>query len=105
MKNIYIDSSRTTNSNVIDAWQQGRPAYNHKKTLATDGKSLFSYDLKIGFNTGSVCVVANFMAGSGHFRSQTTSCHVSMAKRATTRDMVWHPKVWECSPMSDRYPF
>jgi hypothetical protein len=62
-----------------------------------DDGSLWSYSLKIGQRTAAgVCVVADFMAP--HFRSQTTSCHVSRAKRYA--DVVMHPLVWEQSPMS-----
>jgi len=105
MNSIYIDGKRMENSAVVASWRKGEPAYNHRKSLATDGESLYSYDLKIGHNTGSACVVVDFTAPTGHFRSQTTSCHVNLAKRATTASCVWHPLVWEESPLREQCPF
>jgi hypothetical protein len=96
---------RRTNSNVIDAWTKGVVAHNHRGSLSTDGKSLYSYGLKIGHNTGSACVVVDYTAASKNFQSQTTSCHVNLAKRATHPDLVWHPLVWQESPLADQYPF
>ena len=86
------------NSNVVRLWAAGRQATNHKRTLySMEDGSLWSYNLKIGQRTDAgVCVVADYMAP--HFRSQTTSCHVSRAKGYA--DMVMNPKVWFHSPMS-----
>jgi len=86
------------NSNVVRLWAAGRQATNHKRTLySMEDGSLWSYNLKIGQRTDAgVCVVADYMAP--HFRSQTTSCHVSRAKGYA--DMVMNPLVWEQSPMS-----
>ena len=86
------------NSNVVRLWAAGQAACSHTHNLYSmeDGR-LWSYNLKIGQRTpAGVCVVADFMAP--HFRSQTTSCHVSRAKRYA--DMVMNPLVWEQSPMS-----
>ena len=90
---------RHRNSNVVRLWAAGRPATNHKGTLvACEDGSLWSYSLKIGQRTpAGACVVADYMAGAGGFRSQTTSCHVSRAKRYA--DMVMNPLVWLHSPM------
>ena len=89
---------RHRNSNVVRLWAAGRPATNHKNTLsAREDGSLWSYGLKIGQRTDAgICVVADYMAP--HNRSQTTSCHVSRAKRYA--DMVMNPLVWEHSPLS-----
>lgn len=95
----------TDNLNVVRAWKEGADARNHKNTLLTIGGELFSYQLKIGSRTDAgVCVLADFMAGSGGFHSMTTSQHVSLAKRMA--DVVMHPLVWESSPLShDGAPF
>jgi|10_taG_2_1085330.scaffolds.fasta_scaffold01203_15 hypothetical protein len=91
----------TKNLNVIRAWKEGKNARNHKNTLITLDGELFSYRLKIGARTDAgVCVLADFMAATGGFRSMTTSQHVSLAKR--TADMVMHPLVWETSPLSSQ---
>ena len=89
---------RHRNSNVVRLWAAGRPATNHKNTLsAREDGSLWSYRLKIGQRTDAgICVVADYMAP--HNRSQTTSCHVSRAKRYA--DIVMNPLVWEHSPLS-----
>ncbi len=86
------------NSNVVRLWAAGQAATNHKETLySREDGSLWSYNLKIGQRTAAgVCVVADYMAP--HNRSQTTSCHVSRAKRYA--DMVMNPLVWQQSPMS-----
>ena len=40
-----------TNHEVIQAWMRGEQAKNHKHTLSTTGKKLFSYSLQIGDTT------------------------------------------------------
>jgi len=88
------------NCNVVRLWAAGQTAcsWTHNLYSMEDG-SLWSYNLKIGQRTDAgVCVVADYMAGSGGFRSQTTSCHVSRAKGYA--DMVMNPLVWAQSPMS-----
>ena len=90
---------RTTNDGVIAAWKSGKPARNGRKSLTTDGESLYSYHLKIGKRAGGTCVVADYTAGTGSFKSQTTSCHVVRAKRRA--NLVMHPRVWLTSPLSD----
>ncbi len=102
---------RLNNAGVIKAWQNGLSARNHKHTLTSvshfNGRSeLFSYDLKIGERTpGGVMVIADFTAPADGFRSQTTSCHVNLAKYQTGNPVIMNPLVWECSPMSERKPF
>tara|TARA_R110000824_G_scaffold205775_5_gene390678 strand:+ start:337 stop:600 length:264 start_codon:yes stop_codon:yes gene_type:complete len=76
------------NNQVTYAWSRGNIA--SAKNLLTDGKELFSYQKKIGFTTSKgEKVVIDFMASSDSFVSQTTSCHVSLAKRSC--DIVMHP--------------
>ena len=89
---------RTNNDGVISAWRRGDPARNSRRSLYTDGKHLFSYHLVIGAHTGNTCVVADYTAATGSFQTQTTSCHVGLAKRAA--DLVMHPRVWMVSPLS-----
>ena len=95
----------TDNLYVVRAWKEGVDARNHKNTLLTIDGELFSYQLKIGSRTDAgVCVLADFMAGSGGFHSMTTSQHVSIAKRMA--DVVMHPLVWATSPLSnEQVPF
>ena len=100
-----------TNDKVIRAWQNGVSARNHRYSLSSvsypDGRAeLFSYDLKIGERTpAGVMVIADFTAPAKGFRSMTTSCHVNLAKYQTGNPVIMHPKVWECSPMSESKPF
>ena len=76
------------NSEVTYAWSRGRIA--STRHLLSDGQDLFSYQKKIGFTTSKgEKVVIDFMASSNSFVSQTTSCHVSLAKRSC--DIVMHP--------------
>ncbi len=84
---------------------------NHRKSLASvfrsDGSTeLYSYDLKIGHRTaGGACIVANYTAPGGDFKSMTTSCHVNLAKKAGEWPLVMHPLVWAESPMREQKPF
>ena len=49
--------------------------------LTTDGKTIRSYSLVIGFNLGEQSYVIDYTGASGHFISQTTSTHVNAIKR------------------------
>jgi hypothetical protein len=93
------------NSKVIEAWIDGGAAKNHKGTLtALDTGELYSYNLKIGHRTkAGVCVLCEYNARTGSFRSQTTSTHVGLAKRLITRSggLVMHPRVWDTSPLRE----
>jgi len=102
-----------TNDNVIRAWQKGQSARNHRHSLTSiahpSGRTeLFSYDLKIGerMSTGAMIIV-DFTAPAKGFHSMTTSCHVNLAKCHAVREgaIIMHPKVWECSPLSEDKPF
>jgi len=88
--------AKSNNTQVIRAWTAGQSA--SAGNLSTDGTSLWSYRLKIGHNTGSSAVAADFTAGGGSYYSQTTSKHVGYAKR--TADVIMHPLVWAQSPLS-----
>jgi|TARA_Y100000593_G_C4179262_1_gene271194 hypothetical protein len=88
--------AKSNNTQVIRAWTAGQSA--SAGNLSTDGTSLWSYRLKIGHNTGSSAVAADFTAGGGAYYSQTTSKHVGYAKRAA--DVIMHPLVWAESPLS-----
>tara|TARA_Y100000310_G_C20091021_1_gene538267 strand:+ start:130 stop:444 length:315 start_codon:yes stop_codon:yes gene_type:complete len=96
---------------VIQKWKSGTAAMNGRGTLHAvplpDGSvDLFSYDLKIGHRTaGGACVVANYTAPGGDFRSMTTSQHVNLAKKAGEYPLVMHPLVWAQSPMREQKPF
>ena len=102
---------RDRNHIVIQKWKNGHAARNGRGTLYTEplpngGVDLFSYDLKIGHRTaGGACIVANYTAKTGHFKSKTTSCHVGLAKRSGEYPLVMHPLVWNESPMRECKPF
>ena len=95
------------NQQVIEAWQHGQRAANHRGTLQcySDG-TLYSYNLHIGQRTPSgVCIAGDFTAPGGGFKSVTTSCHVGRAKRVPGVT-VMHPLVWIDSPLSnEEIPF
>ena len=91
---------RTTNEGVISAWKQGLFARNSRNTLHTDGDRLYSYRLHIGTRLKSgATVLGDFTAAAGGYHSQTTSCHIGVAKRGGV-DLIMHPMVWSTSPMS-----
>ena len=108
---MLFTGPRTDNAGVVKAWQNGLSARNHKRTLTSvsypNGRAeLFSYNLKIGERTpAGVMVIADFTAPADGFRSQTTSCHVNLAKYKTGNPVIMNPLVWECSPMSEDRPF
>ncbi len=93
-----MKSIKTNNRGVIERWSKGQAARTSNGALTTDGQGLFSYGLKIGMRAGNTCVVADYTAATGSFQTQTTSCHVGLAKAAA--DLVMHPKVWDVSPLS-----
>lgn len=88
----------TNNLNVMQAWREGKNARNHKNTLIVSDGELYSCQVKIGQRSNAgACVVADYTANTGHFKSQTTSYHVNLAKRSA--DLVMHPLVWVNSPL------
>lgn len=76
------------NSNVVLMWQCGKEARNHKSTLHTDGKDLYSYNLRIGFTTPNGKKVA-VEHRAPNFVSITTSQHVGLA--CWRADYLIHP--------------
>ena len=110
---MTITGPRLNNDGVIKAWQNGLSARNGKRTLTSvsypnGSAALFSYNLKIGERTpAGVFVIADFTAPAKGFHSMTTSCHVNLTKVHAVRAgaIIMHPKVWECSPMSESKPF
>tara|TARA_R100000008_G_scaffold84706_1_gene72806 strand:- start:1992 stop:2285 length:294 start_codon:yes stop_codon:yes gene_type:complete len=94
-----------TNEEVVRAWRAGEFATNHRRSFyAMRDGGLWSYNLKIGQKTeGGYCILADYTA-RGDFKSQTTSCHVGVARRVAHQ--VWHPKVWEVSNFcNEEIPF
>ena len=75
------------NENVIKAWMNGRRA--SAANLSTDGNNLYSYRLLIG--TGSGSTIFNHTAGGGSYYSQTTSCHVGLAKQLANTAKIVNP--------------
>jgi len=95
----------TDNLNVVRAWANGKNARNHRRSLKAVDGWLYSYNLRIGARTKSgVCIVGDFTAASKGYRSQTTSCHVNLAKRFA--DEVFHPLICKTSPLfTEEVPF
>lgn len=79
------------NDTVVSLFSRGQRA--RAGALRTDGRSLWSYDLKIAEKTLGGVVVADFTSPGGHFVSQTTSKHVNLAKRIA--DTVMLPETFE----------
>ena len=68
------------NENVAARWAYGRVG--STRHLMTDGVSLYSYQLKIGTTIPEgKKVLFDYTSPGGGFRSQTTSCHVGIARR------------------------
>ena len=81
------------NSDVIRSWAYGNVA--STKNLTTNGKELYSYQLLIGFTTDEgESVVLDYTAPGGHYKSQTTSQHVNLAKREGSKTIM-NPTVYE----------
>ena len=74
------------NDAVVHAFSRGQRA--RAGALRTDGRSLWSYDLKIAEKTLGGVIVADYTAGGGRFVSQTTSKHVGLAKRVADTVML-----------------
>ena len=74
---------RVINHKVIKAWSLDLPAKNHRHSLTTDGHKLYSYKLLIGDTckvTGKKIVRDYSSPGEWEYHSQTTSCHVGLAR-------------------------
>ena len=76
-----------TNEMVVQSWSTGRAA--SSRNLSTDGVKLYSYRLLIGDNSGGI--IYNHTAGGGSYNSQTTSCHVGLAKRLSPFANIINP--------------
>ena len=88
--------TRLRNELVLDKWKNGFPASSHTGALCTNGRDLFSYNLRIGYRSRSgACVLGDFTSPGGNFQSMTTSCHVGKARRIA--DHIMHPTVFENS--------
>jgi len=79
------------NDEVVDYWRYGSPAA--AGNLITSGGDLFSYRLKIGYTTPNGTKVVLDYTAAGEYHSQTTSCHVGLAKRFA--DVIMHPLTHE----------
>ena len=71
------------NAHAIYCWQGGRA--NASGNLTSDGRNLYSYQLRIGFtlDDGRLAVI-DYTAPAGHFKSVTTSGHANAAKRVAS---------------------
>jgi hypothetical protein len=69
-----------TNRNVINSWIDGRGASSCNGNMSTNGVDLYSYNLKIASSQDHQFRIWDYTA-SGHYYSQTTSCHVGLALR------------------------
>ena len=79
-----------TNPQVIQSFLNGRPS--RGGTLSSDGKSLFSYGLKIAEWVSCLgIVVYDYTSGGNAYRSQTTSQHVGLIKREVDADSIMLP--------------
>lgn len=74
------------NDKVVSLFSRGQRGA--AGALRTDGRSLYSYDLKIAEKTLAGVVVADFTSPGGQFVSQTTSKHVGLAKRVADTIML-----------------
>ena len=73
---------RTTNENIAYYWRKGTPAANSRQCYTTDGKDLYSYQLKIGTtNAQGEKVLFDYTANGIKYYSQTTSCHVGKSRQ------------------------
>jgi hypothetical protein len=87
-----------SNNKVISAWKSGQKAKNGRGTLHTDGSWLYSYRVAIGYRTSNgICVLGDYTSPGGSFCSQTTSCHVGRVRRIISKELIWHPAVFEAS--------
>ena len=78
------------NLEVVKAWVRGQAA--KSGNMATDGRTLYSYDLKIGERKSLSLEIYDYTRGGGSFISSTTSHHVHMTKREARHATVVKPK-------------
>lgn len=67
------------NNEVGRAWAAGKAA--NAGNLSTNGNEIYSYALKIGYTLGGKKIAIDYSKTGGKYFSQTTSHHVSIAKR------------------------
>ena len=79
------------NDAVVSAFSRGQRA--RAGALRTDGRSLWSYELKIAEKTLGGIVVADYTSGGGQFVSMTTSRHVGIAREVA--DTMMLPELFE----------
>jgi hypothetical protein len=68
-----------TNRQVVEYWMEGVRA--SSSNMRTDGRRLFSYQLRIGFTDFISKLVVGFTMKDGI--SRTTNSHISLAYRAS----------------------
>jgi|TARA_R110002020_G_scaffold26017_1_gene84266 hypothetical protein len=76
----------STNENVVKAMMNQRAAQAGR--LTTNGVSLYSYNLEIARWIGAELIVFDYTATGNAYRSQTTSQHVGIIKRAVPKNNV-----------------
>ena len=72
------------NQDVVRSFAWGKRAA--AANLQTDGRSLWSYNLKIAQRTPEGIVVGDFTAPGGDFHSMTTSKHVEHGQARSAHD-------------------
>jgi hypothetical protein len=75
--------TKSRNHQVAVAWSEGMTAINHTGAYSTRCGKLYSYDLLIGETDpiSGIKVLRDYTANGKHgMRSQTTSCHVGLAR-------------------------
>jgi len=73
---------KTTNENIAYYWRKNSAASNGTGAYSTDGKDLYSYQLKIGTtNAQGEKVLFDYTSGGIRYYSQTTSCHVGKSRQ------------------------
>ena len=80
------------NKQVVDAWLSGNVAFTPSGNLTTNGIKLYSYNLMIGDRMDGQVRIWDYTA-SGHYYSQTTSCHIGLALRSAGNFILMDPGV------------
>jgi len=75
------------NSQVLKAFAAGRAGSSSNGAFSTDGKSLYSYRLRIAVHRDFDIAVGDYTA-SGSYYSQTTSKHVGYARSLNTAKVI-----------------
>ena len=80
------------NRQVLNAFANGRAGSSSNGAFSTDGKSLYSYRLRIAVHRDFDIAVGDYTA-SGSYYSQTTSKHVGYA-RSLPGAVVFAPEIF-----------